>query len=66
MTGDAWEGYCLSEDGPVKYKFQYAHKWTHETMFEYETEELKEYFTNQDFSPVTCNDAMKAFNPPGK
>ena len=63
--GDEGEGECTAVGGGViTYKYQYPKRWNWDNMFEYETDELRDYFCNQDFSNIFCTKEMQEFQIP--
>jgi hypothetical protein len=66
VGGESGEGQCNSADGSgvITYKYQYPKQWDWENMFDFETEELKEFIQENDFSNMFPTEAMKAYRIP--
>ena len=65
--GEEGDGKVENDDGDmVDYQFKYPKAWTFETMFKFESDELKAYFQNQNFDAVKPSEDMQKFEPTGK
>lgn len=64
--GASGEGQCQAAEGGgvITYKYQYPKQWDWDNMFEYETEDLKEFIETNDFSNMFPTEEMKAFRIP--
>ena len=62
--GESGEGQCQSPNGVITYKYQYPKQWNWDNMFEYETQELKEFIESNDFSNMFPTEEMKNFRIP--
>ena len=64
VVGEAGEGEILTDDGPVKYQYEYPKIYSAAEALTFETEEIKNYCLNQETCPMKPTEVMSNFVPP--
>ena len=66
-VAESGEGEVENDDGETKkYQYKIPKAWSYDTMFNFETDEIKDFFLNQNFDGIKPTEAMQKFEPGGK